>query len=90
VYAACGVPIKNSEVDEYIQDEQFLSALEAWIMTRKYGLANGSVGWANEPSEYIDAVFTLESEQSTIEAEEMDKKTKASKANAPKSYKGRR
>lgn len=52
-------------------DETFWSALEKWYMTKTWGLANGNIGWANEPMEYIEAITLLESEKNAVEVEEM-------------------
>ena len=37
-----------------------------------WGLANGNIGWANEPSDYIEAITIIESESNKIQQEEMD------------------
>jgi hypothetical protein len=60
------------EVENYVNDT-FYYALQYWQLTKMWGMANGSTGWANEPIEYIDAITALESEQNAIEAEEMEK-----------------
>jgi hypothetical protein len=75
VFAACGIPIKNKEIPFYV-NETFYSALERWYTTKLWGLANGYIGWANEPSDYIDAITTIESEKNAVEVEEMEKKMK--------------
>lgn len=46
--------------------------MEKWALTKMWGLPNGC-GWANEPSEFIDAITALESEQNKMEKEQMDK-----------------
>jgi hypothetical protein len=56
-------------------DETFFSALDKWYHTKLWGLANGSVGWANEPADYMDAITLIENEKNTIEVEEMEKRT---------------
>jgi hypothetical protein len=83
VYAACGVPIKNKEIPEYVNDT-FYSALEHWYKTKLWGLANGGIGWANEPIGYIDAITLLEAEKNAIENEEMEKRMTESKSSSKK------
>ena len=76
VTAEYGVRIKNKDIPYYV-DEYFYSALNAWQMTKLWGLAHGErLGWAEEPLEYIDAITILESENNKWEAEEREKKTK--------------
>lgn len=66
------------QVKDYV-NEDFYSALQAWQLTKMWGLANGNVGWANEPIEYIDSISILESEQNAMEAEEMGTATSKNK-----------
>lgn len=76
--AFCGVVVKNKEVDKYVNDF-FYAALESWYYTKLWGLANGNVGWANEPLQYVQAITILESEQKAIEAEQHEKMMEESK-----------
>lgn len=71
VTAAAGVAIKNGEIPMYL-NEFFFSCLNAWNLTKMWGNANGNIGWANEPSEYIEAISILESESNKIDQEEME------------------
>jgi hypothetical protein len=54
--------------------------MEKWQLTKMWGLANGAVGWANEPSIYIEAISILESENNKIESEEMEKSSASAKS----------
>jgi hypothetical protein len=68
-------------------DETFWSALEKWYYTKTWGLANGNVGWANEPMQYIEAITLLESEKNAVEVEEMEarqEKMKKTQGTKPK------
>lgn len=67
--------LRKSEIKQYLTEE-FASALDAWNKTTLYGLANGNIGWANEPSNYIDAIFALESEKNRMDAEEAEERQK--------------
>lgn len=81
-----GIYLKKSELKQYLTDE-FVSALDAWSKTSLYGLANGNVGWANEPSNYIQAIYALEMEKNAMESEEMEQRRremeKKSKSTSP-------
>jgi len=66
-----GIIIRAKDLQSYC-DEYFFSAMEKWALTKMWGLPNGC-GWANEPSEFIDAITALESEQNKMEKEQMDK-----------------
>lgn len=72
VGAFCGVPVYADTIEDYVNDE-FYFAFQYWQYTKMWGMANGNIGWGNEPLEYIDAITALETEQNTIEHEEMDK-----------------
>jgi hypothetical protein len=74
----CETTVYVNEIEKYC-NEYFFSALQAWYNTKKWGLANGN-GWANEPMGYLEAINVLEVENDKMEQEEMDKKSKASKA----------
>ena len=69
--SADGKPIRDGDIASYFT-EFFYSALEKWQLTKLWGLANGSVGWANEPIIYIETISILESENNKIESEEME------------------
>jgi len=45
-----------------------------------WGNANGGIGWANEASEYVDAISVLESESNKMEQEEMEARMAKAKA----------
>ena len=78
IFAAEGVPIKVKDIPFYM-DEFFWSALHAWSMTKEHGLANGNAGWANEPTEYIDAISAINSAHNEVEREEMEKRMEEAK-----------
>ena len=67
--------------------EEFFSALHAWHLTKTWGLANGSVGWANEDADYIEAITTLENEQNAMEKEEVDRIKEKNKVKSAKTAK---
>jgi len=69
--AICGEVLTWNDIPKYL-DETFYSALEKWYYTKTWGLANGKVGWANEPKAYIDAITVIENEKNKVEAEEME------------------
>jgi len=83
VYACLGEPIMNKQVSEYVNDT-FFSAMELWYNTKKWGLPNGNIGWANEPKDYMDAVNAIEMEMNLVESEEMEKKVAESKKGSTK------
>jgi len=60
-------------------------------MTKMWGLANGNIGWANEPSDYIEAITIIESVSNQIQQEEMDasRTRQAVAAEKAKTKKGR-
>lgn len=57
--------------------------MEAWQLTKVWGLANGNIGWANEPRSYIEAITILESESNKVQIEEMEAKRKNNKVGDP-------
>lgn len=59
-------------------------ALQYWQYTKLWGMANGQIGWAHEPIDYIEAITALEAEQNAMEQEQMDKHSNKSKDMAPK------
>jgi hypothetical protein len=65
--------IRAGEVKEYC-NEYFFSCIEKWALTKMWGLAHGSRGWADEPIEYIQAISILDNEQNLIEHEEIEKR----------------
>lgn len=71
VDAAEGVPIYGYQIAEYCNNT-FWDALQAWSLTKRWGLANGNVGWANEPMEYIEAITVLDSVSDAMENEAME------------------
>ena len=80
-----GEAITWNDIPKYL-DETFYSAIERWYYTKLWGLANGGIGWANEPIDYMEAITLIEAEQNTIENEEATKRMQeAEKKNkAPK------
>jgi hypothetical protein len=58
--------------------------MEKWQLTKMWGLANGSVGWANEPSTYIEVISILESESNKIDSEEMEASSASAKSSVKK------
>jgi hypothetical protein len=72
-----GKVIRAYEVAQYMT-EYFYSALQAWQLTKMWGLAHGA-GWANETVEYVEAISILESESNKMEQEEMDKRSEEMK-----------
>ena len=81
-----GEVITWERVNDFL-DDTFFSALEVWYYTKKWGLANGQVGWANEPKNYIEAITVLDAEQDMMEAERMEKQSKTAKSKSPKTNK---
>jgi hypothetical protein len=81
----CGEVITWDDIPKYL-DETFYSAVERWYYTKLWGLANGNIGWANEPKDYMDVITLIESEQNAIEHEETTKRMEESKkkSSAPK------
>jgi hypothetical protein len=82
--AFCGVVVYADTVENYV-NETFYYALQAWQLTKMWGMGNGSLGWGNEPIDYIDAITALESEQNALENEEMEKSTSKGKMQNAKS-----
>ena len=80
-----GDVITWNDIDSYF-DDTFYSAMEVWQLTKTWGMANGSLGWGNEPRDYIEAITTLESESIKVENENMkksmEKSNPSSKGNA--------
>jgi hypothetical protein len=77
-----GVVVRAGELRNYC-DETFYSAMEHWGMSKTWGLANGSVGYGNEPLDYIRAITVLESESNVIQQEEMEERQNSMKSSAP-------
>ena len=77
-----GTIVRADELQKYC-DETFYSAMEAWGLTKIWGMANGSIGWANEPTDYVRAITVLESESNAIQQEEMEERQNKAKASAP-------
>jgi len=83
-----GHVIYAKDIAQY-RTEYFYSALEAWQLTEAWGLANGNIGWANEPREYIEAITVLKSESNAIEQEETEKAQNKGKTTVKKEGKAR-
>lgn len=66
------VVVTRDEVKGYVENPEFLQALDLWHKTKLWGMPNGS-GWANEPQEVLDAITALELESKAIEAEEIER-----------------
>jgi hypothetical protein len=73
--------VRAGDLQKYC-DETFYSAMEVWGMTKAWKLANGAIGWANEPMEYIQAITILESESNAIQQEEMEARQEKMKASS--------
>lgn len=69
--AAEGVPILGYQIEEYC-NQDFWNAMHAWTLTKRWGLANGNIGWANEPIEYIEAITILDSISDEMENEQIE------------------
>lgn len=66
------IVVRRDEVKKYVNDPEFLVALNYWHYTKLWGLPNGQ-GWANEPLDVLEAITAIELETKTIEALEMEK-----------------
>lgn len=75
-------------MDKYC-DDTFFSALEKWYYTKTWGMANGGVGWGNEPLGYMEAITILENEKNTMEHEEIEKRAKEMESKSKPKSKGR-
>lgn len=84
VVAYEGVAIKAGEIASYVNDE-FWDALYVWNMTKMWGLANGTIGWANEPQWYIETITAMESAHNMAENEEMAARNKEMQTRRPSS-----
>lgn len=75
VDAMYGTGILYKDIPYYIDD--FLTeAIYHYSMTKKWGLAWGGCGWAEQPKIYIEAITAMEDVINEIEKESLDKKTK--------------
>lgn len=83
-----GKAIRAGDIAQY-RTEEFYSAMEVWQITEAWGLANGNIGWANEPRDYIDAITILKSEDNAIQQEEMDKTKNKNKTTVKKGKEGK-
>ena len=62
----------RKDVKKYLEDPEFIVALEYYNYTKLWGLPNGQ-GWANEPCDVLDAITALELEAKAIEQEALEK-----------------
>lgn len=65
------VIVTRDEVLKYVKDEAFLFYLSVYQYVKLWGMPNGN-GWANEPSDILDAITALEIEQREIEHDEIE------------------
>lgn len=63
------------EIPKYVNDV-FWEALYLWHISNKYGLPNGTIGWANEPLDLIQAVFAIDSAHNAYEVQEQERRQK--------------
>ncbi len=68
-----GEVIKKGDIAKYMTEE-FYEAIYLWSMTKKWGLANGNVGWANEPRDYVEIISIIEDIHNAVENEKFDQK----------------
>jgi hypothetical protein len=84
-----GKPIRARDIPKYCNQE-FYEIFEMYQTTKLTGMwPNGSIGWANEPYGYVQAHLAFETEENTIQAEEMEKREKDAKVKAKQSGKRR-
>lgn len=85
--AVDGTVVRAGEIESYCDDE-FYHALALWQTTKVLGNPNGAVGWANEPSDFVETFMALEYEDNAVTAEQMEKdRKKVSKGPPPSSNK---
>ncbi len=87
-----GTIVRNRDIPFYCSPERMELVSEAitlWHRTKKWGLANGAIGWANEPKGYIEAISIIESENDNLEREQMKKQREAMQAPAKNGGKGK-
>lgn len=63
------VIVVRKDVKKYVDDPDFLMALQLYNITKMWGLPNGAEGWVNEPCDFIDAITAIELEAKQIEQE---------------------
>ena len=61
-----------------------------WQISKILGNPNGSIGWANEPKEFVEVFLALEAEDNLLQREEMKRKEAESKAKRKNAPRGKR
>jgi len=74
-----GKPIYARDIPKYCTPE-FYQALSLWGTFKIMGLPNGSIGWANEPADFVEMVLALEMEDSAINEEQRIQREAEAKA----------
>lgn len=74
LFSYYGKVISPREITSYL-DSRFYQALQDWSMYEYMGLPNGSqLGWANEPSWYIESVVAIQRAHVDAEREEQEER----------------
>jgi hypothetical protein len=75
--------VLRKDVKTYLEDPEFIVALEYYNYTKLWGLPNGA-GWVNEPCDLLEAITALELESKTIEQESLEKHERDTGKSTPK------
>lgn len=68
------VIVTRDEVKGYVDDPEFNYLVSIYQYTKLWGMPNGN-GWANEPTDILDGITSIELEAKAIESEMYESKS---------------